>query len=72
LAGLLPKLFTEEVSSGEGWAEGSFIDLDEAHTLTYSEPLSLQDGYELAVKDLRNNEEINFVLLKKEILWRKN
>lgn len=66
LAGYPESSFTEEVSSLEkGGLREVLIDLDEAHTLTYSEPLSLQDGYELAVNEIsESNDEVNVVLLK--------
>jgi S-layer protein (TIGR01567 family) len=66
LAGYPESSFTEEISSLEnGSLREVLVDLDQAGTLTYSEPLLLEDGYELAVAGIsESNDEVHVVLLK--------
>lgn len=66
LAGYPESSFTEEVSSLEnGDLREILLDADEAHTITYDEPLDLLDGYQLAVKEIsESNDEVNFILFK--------
>ncbi len=66
LAGYPDSSFAEAESSLEkGELRRVLVDNDEVHTFTYSDTFPLLDGYEIAVKEIsENNEEVNIVLLK--------
>lgn len=66
LAGYPDSSFTEEISSlDNGGLREVLLDLEKANTITYIEPLLLEDGYQLAVNEIsESNDEVNIVLIK--------